>query len=155
MRPGRARNCLNFRYVQNSKVRLPLMKPVQRIVIGADILRQTCTAYRLLEHSTECQAIDNSALDPESDDSPCVLVHDDQHPIRLQCDRFTTEEVEAPKAILHMADERQPRGTAFRRRRRILCGENPPKSRDVLPKETLVLTKIDLSPFSRKIFSPA
>src|SRR5262249_14472600 len=79
MRPGRARNCLNFRYVQNSKVRLPLMKPVQRIVIGADVPRQTCTSYRLLEHSTECQAIDNPALDPESDDSPCVLVHYDQH----------------------------------------------------------------------------
>src|SRR5215468_3271100 len=128
------------------------MKPLQRIVIGAEISRQTYTSYRLLEHSTECQAIDNATLDPESDDSPCVLVHDDQHPIRFQCDRFTTEEVEAPKAILHMADERQPRGTAFRRRRRIFCGENPPKSRDVLPKETLVLTKIDLSPFSRKIF---
>ena len=47
MRPGSARNCLNFRYVQNSKVRLPLMKPVERIVIGADVLRQTRTSYRL------------------------------------------------------------------------------------------------------------
>src|SRR5262249_4644285 len=83
-RPWSARNCLNFRYVQNSKVRLPFMKPVQRIVIGADVLRQTCTSYRLLEHSTECQAIDNSPLDPESDDSSCVLVHDDQHPIDSQ-----------------------------------------------------------------------
>ena len=127
MRPGSARNCLNFRYVQNSKVRLPLMKPKQRIVIGADVLRQTCASYRLLEHSTKCQAIDNSALYPESDDSPCVLVHDDQHPMRLQRDRFTTEEVEAPQAVLHMADESQPRGTASRRRRGIMCGENPPK----------------------------
>src|ERR1700757_789877 len=120
MRPGNARNRLNFRYVQNSKVRPPLMKPVQRIMIGADVLRQTCTSYRLLEHSTECQAIDNSALDPESDDSPCVLVHDDQHPVRLQRDRFATEQVEAPQTVLHMADERQPRGTASRRRRGML-----------------------------------
>jgi hypothetical protein len=102
------------------------MKPVQRLVIGADALRQTCTSYRLPEHSTECQAIDNSALDPESDDSPCVVVHDDQHPIRLQRDRFTTQQVDAPKTVLHMADERQPRGTSSRRRRRILCGESPP-----------------------------
>src|SRR5262249_27461795 len=54
MRPGSARNCLNFRYVQDSKVRLPLMKPVQRIVIRADVLRQTCTSYRLnIRHSAK------------------------------------------------------------------------------------------------------
>src|SRR5262249_32930040 len=84
------------------------------------------TSYRLLEHLAERHTINDSALDPESDDSPCVLVHDDQHPIGLQCDRFTTEQVEAPQTILHMADERQPRGTVFRRRRRILGGENSP-----------------------------
>jgi len=126
MRTGSVRNRLNFCYVQNLKVRLPLMKPVQRIVIGAEVLRQTCASDRLLEHATECQAIDNSALDPESDDSACVLVHDDQHPICLQSDRFTTEQVEAPQTVLHMANKRQPRGTASRRRREMLCGENPP-----------------------------
>src|SRR5262249_34346716 len=126
MRPGSVRNRLNFPYVQNSKVRLPLMKPVQRIVIGADIFRQTCTSYRLLKHPAERQAIDDSALDPESDDSACVLVHDDQHPICLHGDRFTTEQVKAPQTVLHMTDERQPGRTASRRRRQVMYGENPP-----------------------------
>ena len=126
MRPGSVRNRLNFPYVQNPKVRLPLMKPVQRIVIGADIFRQTCTSYRLLEHPAERQAIDDSTLDPESDDSACVLVHDDQHPIRLQGDRFTSEKVETPLTVLHMTDERQPGRTVSRRSRRVMHGENSP-----------------------------
>ena len=101
------------------------MKPVQRIVIGAEIFRQTCTSYRLLEHPAERQAIDDSTLDPESDDSPCVLVHDDKDPICLQGDRFTSEQIEAPQTVLHMTDEGQPGWTASDRRR-AMFGENPP-----------------------------
>ena len=86
---------------------------IKRIVIGAEIVRQTGTSNRLLEHPAERQAIDDSALDPESDDSACVLVHDDQHPIGLQGDRFTSKQVEAPQTVLQMTDERQPGGTAF------------------------------------------
>src|SRR5689334_817891 len=76
MGPGSVWNGLDFRNAQNTKVCLPLMKPVQRILIGAEIFRQTCSSYRLLEHPAERQAIDDSALDTESDDSACVLVHD-------------------------------------------------------------------------------
>ena len=91
MRPGSVWHRLNLPYIQNSKVRLPLMKPVQRVVIGAEIFRQTCTSDGLLEHPAERQAIHDSALDPESDDSACVLVHDNQHPKCLQGHRFTAE----------------------------------------------------------------
>src|SRR5215471_20321564 len=125
MRPGSVRHCLNLPYIQNSKVRLPLMKPVQRVVIGAEIFRQTCTSDGLLEHPAERQAIHDSALDPESDDSACVLVHDNQHPICVQGHRFTAEQVEAPQTVLHMTDERQPRRTAFYRLVRVMNGENP------------------------------
>jgi len=91
MRPGNVWNRFNFCHVENSKIGLPLMKPIQRIVIGAQVLRQTCSSDRLLEHPAERQAIDDSALDAESDDSTCVLVHNDQNPIRLQGDRFTSK----------------------------------------------------------------
>src|SRR5262245_13829956 len=126
MRPGSVRNRFDFRNFEYSKVRLPLMKPVQRIVIGTDIFRQTRISYRLLKHPAERQTIDDSALDPESDDAACVLVHDDQQPICSQGDRFTTEQVKAPQTVLHMTDERQPGRTASRRRRRVMYGENPP-----------------------------
>src|SRR5262249_32137749 len=144
MRPGSVLHRLNFLYLQNSKIRLPLMKPVQRIVIGAHIFRQTSTSNRLFKHSAERQAIDDSALDPESDDSACVLVHDNQHPICLQGDRFTTEQVEAPQTVLHMTDESQPRGTASHRRRRVMYGENPPNPSLLIdvPKAKLVCSAI-------------
>ena len=93
------------------------MKPVQRIVIGAQIFRQTCSSFRLLEQPAERNAIDNSALDTKTDDSSCVLVHNHQYPVRLQADRFTAKQVEAPQTVFHMADERQPAWTVFRRRR--------------------------------------
>ncbi len=95
-------------------------------MIGAEIFRRTFTSNRLLEHPAECQTIDNSALDPEPDDSTRVLVHNDQNPISLQADRFTSEQVEAPQTVLHMTDERQPGGTTLRRRRPIMQGQNPP-----------------------------
>ena len=126
MGPGSVRNCLDFRNSENTEVRLPLMKPIQRIVIGAEIFRQAGASNRLFEHPAERQAIDDSALDPESDDSACVLVHDDQHPIRLQGNRFTSKQVEAPQTVLYLTDERQPRGTAFRRRRPVMQSQNPP-----------------------------
>ena len=72
MRPRSVRNCLYFRNVQNAKVRLPLMEPVQRIVVGTEIFRKTRTFYGLIEHPAECQAIDGSTLDSEADDSPDV-----------------------------------------------------------------------------------
>jgi len=145
MRPGSVRHGLNLPYIQNSKVRLPLMKPVQRVVIGAEIFRQTCTSYRLLEHPAERQAIDDSALDPESDDSACVLVHDNQHPICLQGHRFTAEQVEAPQTVLHMTDERQPRGTAFYRLVRVMYGARIRRTTSLLidvPKAKLICSAI-------------
>ena len=101
------------------------MKAVQRVVIRADVFRQTYTSNRLLEHPAERTAIDDARLDPESDDSACVLVHNDQNPVRLQGDGFTSEQIEASQTVLHMTDERQPGWTAPRRRRRVMIGENP------------------------------
>ena len=62
MGPGSVWNRLDFRNAQNSEVCLPLMKPRQRIVIGAEILRQTGTSNRLLEHIAQRQAIHDSPV---------------------------------------------------------------------------------------------
>ena len=50
MRQRHIRQRLDFRYLQHAKVRLPLVKPIQRIVVRAEILRQRLSSYRLLEH---------------------------------------------------------------------------------------------------------
>src|SRR5262249_12534779 len=106
MRQWSVRNGFDFLNVQDSKVRLPLMKSIERIVIRTEIFPKACTSNRLLEHPTESLAVDNSWVDSKSDDPTRVLVHDDQHPIRSQCDRFAAKQIEAPQTVLHVAEER-------------------------------------------------
>src|SRR6267143_3199184 len=79
-------NSFNFRNAQDSEVCLPLMKPIQRVVIGTEIFWKTRTSNGFLKHPTKRQAINNATLDPKSDDSARVLIHNDQYPIRLQAD---------------------------------------------------------------------
>jgi hypothetical protein len=50
----------------------------------------------------------------------------DPDPIRLQGDRFTSRQVKAPQAVLHMTDKRQPGRTAFSRYRVVTPSQNPP-----------------------------
>ena len=91
MRQRNVRNCFDFRYVQNPQVRLPLMKPVQRIVIGAQIFWKDRTSNRLFEHATKLITVDNSCLNCKSDDSSRVLIHHQQQPIGPQCHGFTSK----------------------------------------------------------------
>ena len=51
-------------------------------------------------------------LHTETDDSPCVLIHDDHDPVRLQYNRFAPEEIDAPQAVLRVAEKREPGGSA-------------------------------------------
>jgi hypothetical protein len=65
-------------------------------------------------------------VNSESDDAPSVLVHHDQHPVRPQCGRFTSEQIDAVKAVLRVTDEGEPgRATAIGRRM-VMGGQNPP-----------------------------
>ena len=50
------------------------------------------------------------AFDAETDQPARPYVHDQQHPVTVQKDRFAAEQVDAPEAILHVTDEGQPRG---------------------------------------------
>ena len=42
MRERDARNRLDFGYVQDTKIGLPLMKPIQRIMIGTEVFGKVC-----------------------------------------------------------------------------------------------------------------
>src|SRR5215831_20661118 len=126
MRPGKIRDGFDFRDAKDSEVGTPLMKLIQGIVIGTQIFRKAGTSNGLLEHPAERQAIDDARLNSKPDDSPRVLVHHDEHPIRSQDDRFASKQVETPQAVLRMADEREPGRTTFRRHRVVILGKNPP-----------------------------
>src|ERR1051326_4619139 len=102
------------------------MKPVQRIVIRTEAFRKSSTSNGLLEHPAECHAVNDAGLYSKTDDSASVLVHHDQHPIRSQGNRFASKQVNAPQAVLHVTNERQPGRTTFRWPRPVISSQDAP-----------------------------
>ena len=64
-------------------------------------------------------------MDAEANDPARVLIHDHQNPVGPQHGRFAPEQIHAPEAVSHVAQERQPGGTAGVLSRRVVMGENP------------------------------
>jgi hypothetical protein len=61
------------------KLACPLVEPIERIIVGAQILRQPELASNgAVEHPTKCDTIDLSSMDAEANDPARVLIHDDQ-----------------------------------------------------------------------------
>jgi hypothetical protein len=69
-------------YLVDSQIGLPLLKPTERIVVGAEVLRHRSVAPNgLIEHPKERYTIDHSGMHAEPDDPAGVLIHDDQDPV--------------------------------------------------------------------------
>jgi hypothetical protein len=79
----------------------------------------------LIEHTAKRQTIDDSGLNPKSDDTARVLIHNHQHPVRPQDHGFTSKEIHTPKAVFRMAQEREPGRTIAIRRRSVMKRKNP------------------------------
>jgi hypothetical protein len=69
------RNRLDFCHLKNSKIGLPLVESVQRIMIRAEVFRQYRSADRSLEHPAQSHSIDDARVSPEPDDAARKLVH--------------------------------------------------------------------------------
>lgn len=80
-------------------------------MICTQILRQSLFSSGSIEHPAECGAIHDSALNAKSNDPTRELVHDKENPMCLQRRGFAAKEVETPKAVLHVAEESEPRWT--------------------------------------------
>ena len=52
--------------------------------------------------------IDITGMDTEAYDAPSELIHDHEHPVALQVNGFTPEQVNAPEAVPHVSQEGQP-----------------------------------------------
>ena len=90
-----------------------MVEPIKRIVIGAEEVRHPALPSNgAVEHPTKCDTIDHSRMDAEANDPARVLIHDHQDPVGSQHGRFAPEQVHAPEAVSHVAQERQPGGTA-------------------------------------------
>jgi hypothetical protein len=91
MRQWHERNGLDFGYLEYAKICLPLVKSIQRIMIGAEVLRQIWTANCSLEHPAQRYSIHDAAMHAKADDSPRKLVHQNENPKSSQGSRFASE----------------------------------------------------------------
>ena len=120
------RHGLDFCHFQYPQIGLPLVEPIKRIVVGADVLRHPeLPSNGAVEHPTECDTIDRARMDAEPNDAARILIHDDQHPVGPQRGRLAPEQIYTPEAVFHVAQESQPRGTTGALSRRVVLSENP------------------------------
>ena len=124
MRQGRVRHGFDFFHFEHPQIGLPLVEPEQWIVIRTEVFQNELLPNRLTEHSAQRHAIDGSGVNAKSNDSAGELVHDDQHPMRPYRRRLTSEEIEAPKAVLCVAQKGQPRGPRPIRIRPVVSGKD-------------------------------
>src|SRR5271169_497917 len=117
---------LDFCHLEYPQIRLPLMEPIERIIVGAQVLRQPAMPSNgAVEHPTEGDTIDLSRMDAEANDAARVLIHDDQDPVGPQRCRLAMEQIHAPQAVFHVAQERQPGGAIGVLSRPVVMSENP------------------------------
>src|SRR6516164_2418418 len=106
------RNHLDLRYLKDSKVGLPLMESIERIMIRTEVFRQVVPAQGPLEHPAQRAAVDSAGADAEPDDTAGKLIHHHQHPMSSQDNGLASEQVEAPQAVLGVAEKGEPGWTS-------------------------------------------
>jgi hypothetical protein len=69
MRQGNVEDRFDFCDLHNPQIGLPLVELVKRIVVGAEVLWQPALASnRAVEHATECDPIERTGMDAETND---------------------------------------------------------------------------------------
>src|SRR5262245_24843507 len=69
MRQRDARNRLNFGHVEYAKIGLPLMESIQRIMIRAEVFRQSRPADGSLEHPAQRHSIHDSGVEAKPNEA--------------------------------------------------------------------------------------
>jgi hypothetical protein len=108
MRERHVRDGLDFLHLEDPKVPLPLVEPIQRVMVRADIDWRGVATRRSIEHSAERDTVDHAAMDAEAHNATRVVVHHDEHPMRPQDRRFAPKQVEAPQTVLRVTEDREP-----------------------------------------------
>jgi hypothetical protein len=126
MGQGNVGTGLDFCHLQYPQIGLPLVEPIERIIVGAKVLRHPALpSHGAIEHPAECDTIDRARMDAEPNDAARKLIHDHQHPVRPQCGRLAPEQIHTPETVFHVAQESQPGGTTGVLSRQVVMGENP------------------------------
>src|ERR1019366_6596586 len=94
MGEGNIGNGFDLSYLQYPQIGLPLPKPIEGIMVGAEVLGHPGSPSNgAVEHPAKCDTIDGTGMDAEPNDAARVLIHDDQDPVGPQRGRFAPEQI--------------------------------------------------------------
>ena len=99
VRKRHVRNSLDFGYLENPKIGLPLVESIQPIVIRAAIFGQTVPANRAMEHPAQGHSIHDAAVDAKTNDATRKLVHHYDNPVGPQGGGFASEQIATPQTV--------------------------------------------------------
>ncbi len=80
------------------------MKLEQRIIIAADVSRRTAPADRTVKYPTKRRPIHCARVYAEANNSTCVLIHDDEHPMAFENEGLAAEKIDTPQAVFRMTE---------------------------------------------------
>ena len=130
---------------QNVQIGLPSLKVEQGIVVQAETDGKALTRNGPVEHAAKCDSIAGARLDCKANDFPRKVIHHHQDPMGSEKDRFHLKEVRAPEAVFGMAQQREPRRTAFVTIGPVMGRQNPPDD---------VLVDLDAEGFCHPLGNP-
>ena len=61
-----------------------------------------------VKHAAKRDAIDITGMNTETDETTGDLIHHHQHPMAFKANRLTSEQIDTPKAVFHVANESEP-----------------------------------------------
>src|SRR5213594_2541248 len=108
MRERHVRDGLDFCHVEDPKIPLPLMEPIQGIVVRAEVCWRGVAARRSIEHSAQPDAIHDAAMHTKAHNTTRAVVYHDEHPVRPQDRRFASKQIKTPQAVLRLTEDREP-----------------------------------------------
>jgi len=105
----RPRECVRRGY---PKVRLPLVESIQRVMVRAEVFRQTVPADCSLKHTAQRDSVHGATVNAKPENATGELVHDHEDPMGSQCGRFAAEQIAAPQTVLRVAEKCKPGRTS-------------------------------------------
>ena len=100
MRERHVRNGRDGLDVEDPQIRLPLMEPIQGIMVCAEVGRRGSASRRAIEHPAQPDAIHDAAMNTDAHDVTRALVHHNQNPVCAQDGRFTSKQIETQQTVL-------------------------------------------------------
>src|SRR5262249_5526945 len=93
---------------KNPQIPLPLLEPIQRVMVRADVAWRRLAARRAIEHAAQPDAVHDAAMHATPHDATRAVVHHDEYPMGPQDRRLAAEQVETPQTVLRVTEHGEP-----------------------------------------------